>query len=306
MTQDVANPARRVELAQPVVGRGIAAMLGAITFFAGADAIAKWGGEHGYNAFQIVFLRYVFGLIPMGIALYLSGWRVLITRNLSGHFVRAVLMCASITLFFWGLRYMPLAEAFVIGFTAPLFITAMSWPILGERVGPHRWAAVAAGFVGVLIVLKPGTEAMKPEALLIVASSFTYSLGALLTRKVARTEHSTAIFTYTTLVALAITAPVAFLTWKPLDEVALGAFAVLGIVGGLAHLLVIIAYYNAPAAVNAPLEYASLVWAALLGWVIWGEKVAPTTWLGAAIIIGAGLYIVWRETRGMRGVTPSG
>lgn len=280
-------------------------MLSAVIFFAVADALAKWGGEAGFNAFQIVFFRYFFGLIPMAVAIYISGWRVLATRNPGGHLVRALLMCSAITMFFWGLRYMPLAEAFVIGFTAPLFITALSWPILGERVGPHRWAAVAAGFIGVLIVLKPGPEGLRPEALLIVASAFTYSLGALLTRKVARTEHSTAIFTYTTLVALLITAPVAWLTWKPLDATDLSAFAVLGIVGGLAHLLVIIAYYHAPASVNAPLEYTSLVWAALIGWVVFREDVAPTTWIGAAVIVGAGLYIVWRETRTFR-LTPSG
>jgi len=306
MTQQPAlTESQPAGLAAPSAGRGIAAMLSAVVLFSVADALAKWGGEQGFNAFQIVFFRYVFGLIPMGVALYLSGWRVLVTRNLRGHLVRAVLMGASITLFFWGLRYMPLAEAFVIGFTAPLFITALSWPVLGERVGPHRWAAVAAGFLGVLIVLKPGIQGVRPEALLIVASAFTYSLGALLTRKVARTEHSTAIFTYTTLVALVLTAPVAWLTWMPMDSAAVSAFAALGVVGGLAHLLVIIAYYNAPAAVNAPLEYTSLVWAALIGWVVFHEDVAATTWIGASVIIGAGLYIVWRETRGMR-FTPSG
>jgi drug/metabolite transporter (DMT)-like permease len=275
-------------------------MLSAVMFFAISDALAKWAGELGYNPVLIVFFRYLFGLIPMLAAISISGWRVLATRNPGGHLLRALLMCSSVSLFFWGLRYMPLAEAFVIGFTAPLFITALSWPVLGERVGPHRWAAVAAGFVGVLIVLRPSANGIRPEALLIVGAAFTYAFGALLTRKVARTEHPTAIFTYTTLISLAVSAPVAIATWQPLSGELLMGFVVLGLVGGLAHLLIIVAYYNAPAAVNAPLEYVSLIWAVIIGWVVWQEKVAPATWAGAAVIIGAGLYIVWRETRAIR------
>lgn len=275
-------------------------MLSAISFFAIADALAKWAGEQGFNALLIVFFRYSFGLIPMLVAIWFSGWRVLATRNPGGHLLRALLMCSSISLFFWGLRYMPLAEAFVIGFTAPLFITALSWPILGERVGLHRWAAVAAGFLGVLIVLRPTSSGIRPEALLIVGAAFTYALGALLTRKVARTEHPTAIFTYTTLISLVLSTPVAIATWQPLTGELLTGFVILGIVGGLAHLLIIVAYYNAPAAVNAPLEYASLIWAVIIGWVVWQDEVAPATWAGATVIIGAGLYIVWRETRATR------
>lgn len=284
----------------PSTGRGIAAMLSAVMFFAISDALAKWAGERGFNPVLIVFFRYLFGLIPMLVAIYFSGRRVLATRNPGGHLLRALLMCSSVSLFFWGLRYMPLAEAFVIGFAAPLFITALSRPVLGEPVGPHRWAAVAAGFVGVLIVLRPSTNGIRPEALLLVGAAFTYALGALLTRKVARTEHPTAIFTYTTLISLAVSAPVAIATWQPLTGELVVAFVALGMVGGLAHLLIIVAYYNAPAAVNAPLEYISLIWAVILGWVIWQEEVAPATWAGATIIISAGLYIVWRETRTSR------
>lgn len=300
MTQVSAAQDTRVPLRSPSTGRGIAAMLSAVMFFAISDALAKWAGELGFNPVLIVFFRYLFGIIPVLAALYISGWRVLATRNPGGHLLRALLMCSSVSLFFWGLRYMPLAEAFVIGFTAPLFITALSWPVLGERVGPHRWAAVAAGFLGVLIVLRPSTGGIRPEALLIVGAAFTYAFGALLTRKVARTEHPTAIFTYTTLVSLAVSAPVAIATWQPLTGELVVAFTVLGVVGGLAHLLIIVAYYNAPAAVNAPLEYASLIWAVIIGWIVWQEEVAPATWTGAAIIIGAGLYIVWRETRAVR------
>jgi drug/metabolite transporter (DMT)-like permease len=292
-----------MESAPSHTSKGIAYMVVAVACFVVADGIAKWGGGEGIHPIEIAFFRYLFGLVPMVLALRTSGPGVLATRNPLGHLIRAILMWASMVLFFWGLKYMPLAEAIAIGFTAPLFITALSWPILKEKVGPHRWAAVAAGFAGMLIIVKPGTQGIRPEALLVIASALTYSLGALYTRRVARTEHSTAIFTYTTLFALLASAPLAFLVWTPLEPIHIAGFAVLGIVGGAAHLMVIIAYYNAPAAVNAPFEYTALVWGALFGWVFWNEHLPLSSWLGAAIIVASGLYITWRETRRRQPVT---
>lgn len=280
--------------------RGIAAMATAVVVFSLADAMAKWLGIAGFHAVQIVFLRYLFGLIPVVMAVTVVGVTALRTDRPFAHAWRGLLMCLSLVLFFWGLRHVPLGEAIAVSFTAPLFITALAQPILGERVGPDRWTAVVAGFIGTLVILRPGGEAFRPEALLIVASALVFAVAMLYTRRIAATESSITIFAYTTVVAGLATAPFAALTWLPPEPAELGLFLALGLIGGAAHFLVIVAYRNAPAAVNAPFEYTAILWASMLGWLLWKEAPGPMLWGGASIIAGAGLYIIFREAGAAR------
>jgi drug/metabolite transporter (DMT)-like permease len=284
--------------------RGLLAMGVAVFFFSISDAAAKWLGLRGIHAGEIVFFRYLFGLVPMGIAIWLTRGEGLATQRPLLHLVRALCMCGSLFLFFWGLAYVPLAEAIAIGFTAPIFITALSIPILGERVGPHRWAAVAVGFAGMLVIVQPGAEGFKPQALLIVAAAIVFSFAVLITRRMTASETNTAIFTYTTLVALCAMAPLAAMTWQSPQAIELGVLAMLGLVGGFAHFLVIVAYRHAAASVNASFEYTALVWGTIWGWVLWQETPGPATWIGAAIIVASGIYITVRETRRAVPVAP--
>ena len=279
------------------VAQGLVAMWVAVASFSIADAIAKWHGEEGFAAVQIVFFRYFFGLIPVAMALYVAGLHQVRTNRPVAHVFRGVLMSAALALFFWGLKYVPLAEAIAVAFTAPLFITALSVPVLGERVGPARWLAVIVGFAGMLVIVRPGAEAFKPEMLILVAGTAVFALGITYTRRLARTETVTTMFTWTTIVALAVFAPLAWWTWKLPEADHLAGFVVIGLIGGLAHYLVIVAYRNAPAAVVAPQEYMALVWGAIIGWIIWSEVPSAWTWLGAAIVAGAGGFIALRESR---------
>ncbi|MEM9471543.1 MAG: DMT family transporter [Pseudomonadota bacterium] len=279
------------------VAQGLLAMWVAVASFSIADAIAKWHGEEGFAAVQIVFFRYFFGLIPVAIALYVAGLNQVRTNRPVAHVFRGVLMSSALALFFWGLKYVPLAEAIAVAFTAPLFITALSVPVLGERVGPARWLAVLVGFAGMLVIVRPGAEAFRPEMLILVAGTAVFALGITYTRRLARTETVTTMFTWTTVVALAVFAPLAWWTWKLPEADHLAGFVVIGLIGGLAHYLVIVAYRNAPAAVVAPQEYMALVWGAIIGWIIWSEVPSAWTWLGAAIVAGAGGFIALRESR---------
>lgn len=279
------------------VTQGLVAMWVAVASFSIADAIAKWHGEEGFAAVQIVFFRYFFGLIPVAIALYVAGLHQVRTNRPVAHVFRGVLMSSALALFFWGLKYVPLAEAIAVAFTAPLFITALSVPVLGERVGPARWLAVIVGFAGMLVIVRPGAEAFRPEMLILVAGTAVFALGITYTRRLARTETVTTMFTWTTAVALAVFAPLAWWTWKLPEADHLAGFVVIGLIGGLAHYLVIVAYRNAPAAVVAPQEYMALVWGAIIGWIIWSEVPSAWTWLGAAIVAGAGGFIALRESR---------
>ncbi len=279
------------------VTQGLVAMWVAVASFSIADAIAKWHGEEGFAAVQIVFFRYFFGLIPVAFALYGAGFSQVRTNRPAAHVLRGVLMSAALALFFWGLKYIPLAEAIAVAFTAPLFITALSVPVLGERVGPARWLAVIVGFAGMLVIVRPGAEAFKPEMLILVAGTAVFALGITYTRRLARTETVTTMFTWTTIVAMAVFAPLAWWTWKLPEADHVTGFAVLGLIGGMAHYLVIVAYRNAPAAVIAPQEYMALVWGAIIGWIVWSEVPSGWTWLGAAIVAGAGGFIAVRESR---------
>jgi drug/metabolite transporter (DMT)-like permease len=282
------------------VAQGLAAMWVAVVSFSVADAIGKWGGGEGFAAVQIVFFRYLFGLIPLALVLWWSGLEAVRTKRPWAHALRGLLLSAALALFFWGLKYVPLADGIAVAFTAPLFITALSVPVLAERVGPARWAAVLVGFAGMLVIVQPGTDTFRPEMGIIVASALVFALGITYTRRLSRTETVAGMFTWTTVVSLVVFGPLALLTWKTPDVQHLGAFAALGLIGGAAHYLVGIAYRNAPAAVVAPQEYAALVWGALIGWFMWGDVPSAATWAGAAIVAAAGGFIAVREQRAER------
>ncbi|MCP5082881.1 MAG: DMT family transporter [Alphaproteobacteria bacterium] len=279
------------------LARGIPAIIGAVFLFSFADALAKWFGQAGYDSVQIVFFRYAFGLIPVTIAIVVSGVGGLKTKRPFAHFLRGLFMFAALTLFFRGLKTLPLAEGIAVAFSAPLFVTALSWPMLGERVGPYRWAAVIIGFAGALVVLRPGTDAFKPEALFIVASAVFFALAMLHTRRISRTETNVAMYTYSTVIAGSATVPLLPFVWVAPQPVHLWLFLAVGLIGGAASYLMIVAYRNSPAAVNASFDYSALIWGALLGWIFWNEKPDVMVWVGAAIIVAAGMTITYRESR---------
>lgn len=279
------------------IGRGIGSIFVAVFLFSIADATAKWLGIAGYASPQIVFFRYLFGLLPVVVMVWSAGPGALRTRKPLMHILRALLLFSALVLFFAGLRVLPLAEAIAVAFTAPLFVTALSVPILHEHVGPRRWAAVLIGFVGAIVMLRPGTDAFRPEALLVLASALFFALGMLLTRRMSATETNAAMFTYSTIGAGLASIPFMIFVWHPPQVQHLWVFLGLGIVGGCAAYLMIIAYRNAPAAVIAPFEYSALIWGAIFGWMVWQEQPPAVVWGGAAVIAVSGLYISRREAR---------
>ena len=296
-----ANPLSADPATDQRVGRGIACMVAAVFLLSLCDAMAKWLGHAGFQAFQIVFFRYLFGLLPVLVFVWYSGLGSLRTGRPLAHGLRALLMFSALSLFFASLRAMPLAEAIAITFTAPLFVTALSGPILQEPVGPRRWAAVLVGFMGALVVLRPGTEAFRPEGLILLGSALCFALAMLLTRLMARTETNTAMLAYSTLGAGIACLPFLGFVWQPPEAGHFWLFLALGILGGIGANFMISAYRHAPAAVIAPLDYTALLWTALLGWILFQDRPDALVWLGAAIIVAAGLYITRREAGLRRG-----
>jgi drug/metabolite transporter (DMT)-like permease len=211
------------------------------------------------------------------------------------HLLRVALALSMTICFFAGLRYLPLAEAVSIAFTAPLFVTALSQPLLGEQVGVRRWVAVIAGFLGAAFMLQPGTAAFRVEALLVVVAALFFALTMLLTRRMSTTETNTAILAYSTSGACIGSIPLAATVWQPPAMEHMAVFVLLGLVGGVGSYFMILAYRNAPAAVVASFDYTALIWASLFGWILWQETPGAEIWIGASVIVGAGLYIIRRE-----------
>ena len=274
---------------RPEVGIGCA--LVAVLCFSIADVAAKWLSA-SYAPLQIVFLRYLFGLVPVGVLIWRSGGlTVLRTERPLVHLLRALLIFSALLAMFNGLKRLPLAEAISVAFTAPLFIAVLAGPVLGERVGARRWAAISVGFAGALVMIRPGTAAFQPAAFYVLASAFLFALSAVVTRRMARTENTISMLTYTTLGAGTISLLFVPLVWQPPALQDLWLFALIGLIGSTAAYFLIMAYRYAQAAVVATFEYTALIWAALFGWLIWNEQPEPAVWIGAAVITLAGLYV---------------
>ncbi|MEM7443640.1 MAG: DMT family transporter [Pseudomonadota bacterium] len=283
------------------VARGIGLYVLAILLLASMDAVIKWLSSD-YSTQQIVFFRAVFGLIPlMTILAVRRAFRDLRTRRLGGQIGRGLLSACAAICFFYAFGQMPLADAYAIAFASPLFVTALSVPILGERVGVHRWGAVAVGFIGILVVLRPGQTGLDQfltlGALAALMGTFFFSLSVVLIRRMTRTETNAALVFYAALVTIVVSGaalPFGF-AWP--NAVDFGLLALVGFLGGMGMILVTDAFRSAPVAVLAPFEYTAMIWAVVYGYSIWGDL--PDGWVlgGAAILVGSGLYILHRETR---------
>jgi drug/metabolite transporter (DMT)-like permease len=286
-----------ISLGRERVGLGIGCAVVGVAFMATLDATAKFLGE-GYGVVQLVFFRNFFGLLFLLALLARSGGiNSLRSRLPLFHGLRAGFALGATFSFFIGLQFMPLAEAFAITFTAPIFITVLSIPVLGEKVGLRRWTAVVVGFVGVVILLRPGSDALRVEALLPLTAALCYAFVMLLSRKLSQREPVTSVLFWTALVgsiASGAALPFDWLSPTPRDW---ALFVLLGLLGSVTMWFMTLAYRHAPAAVVAPFDYTILLWGLLIGWLVWHELPDPQIWPGVAILIACGLYITHRETR---------
>ncbi|MDJ0894894.1 MAG: DMT family transporter [Alphaproteobacteria bacterium] len=281
--------------------RGIAFMVLSVALFATMDALVKWLGPH-YPTMQLVFFRSVFAFVPIAAMLWWSARRhgtglatMLRVSNPVGHVLRAAVGLASIYCFFQAFTLMPIADVVAISFAAPLFITALSVPLLGEKVGWRRWSAVLVGFAGVLIMVSPTSGVIQPAALFALGAALFYSVAIIVVRWLSRTDGSAAIVFYFTLAATLVSAACLPFSWVPPRSEDLLLLCAIGLVGGCAQICLTIAFRAAPVAVVAPFEYTAMLWAVGLGWVIWAEVPQDNIWTGAAIVVASGLFILFRE-----------
>lgn len=281
---------------QDQVVRGIAFMVASTVAFAGVNALIKWEVAL-YPVGEVAFFRSLFSLIPCYlIVLPRHGLRVFRTERLFDHVKRAASQLCSMTAIFAAFKLMPLAGAVAISFSAPLFTTLLSILLLKETVGIHRWAALAVGFVGVLLVTDPGSGTFGWGAILALLNAVMVSSVAIAIRKMSATETTETLIVYQLTLLVAMTAlllPFGFVVPGRGDMLFLAAA---GIVNGVAQYWWTKSLHLAPASAVVPFNYLSLVWASIIGYAVWGD--VPTTGLvlGSAIVVVSGLYILWRET----------
>lgn len=261
------------------------------------DAIAK-KLTAGYSPLQILFMRNIIALpFAILIAYRMGGKAALKSHRPLAHFFRGALWIGATIMFFTSIMFLGLAEATALIFVAPLFITALSAIFLREQVGWRRWVAVIVGFIGVLIAIRPGTAAFQTISLLPVATAFVYAILMLSARWVDSRESVWTLLLYMTGTAAVLSAFIVPLVWVPIRLEDLWLFVAIAIFGTAGMTMMTQAFRLASAVVVAPLDYTAIIWATLLGWLFWTEIPDGFTFLGAAIIIASGVFIIWREHR---------
>jgi len=288
---------------QPVIRRftssaeGIACMVIGGLVLTVNDAIVKYMAGL-YPVGEVMFIR---GATTVGlIALYVAwrgGWPAIRVKSWQGQLARAACTLFSTFLFIGSLRFLPLAESIAITFAGPLFITALAARTLGEEVGWRRWAAVVVGFMGVLLMFRPGEAAFNWGAALALTAALSGAIRDLITRRITQTESSLSILMVTTATVTLGGLATLPLGWT-LPSVGHGGLLMLaGVFLGTAHFLMIEAFRRAEATLVAPFKYVTVLWAVIAGVLVWGDW--PDAWMGAGmvLVVGSGLYIFHRETR---------
>ena len=276
-------------------GAAVGFLLFGVTSGLALDLCAKWLLAD-YSLTQFVFLRSIFGLLFfLFTARFYGGFGSLKTSRWQWHLLRTLLATGAMFGFFYGLSQMPLVNALTIAFTAPLFVTGLSVPFLGEHVGWRRWLAVVVGFAGVLIVLRPGEGMFTPAAIGVIFAALCYAGLALTARKLAATESSFALSVYVVTGPFLVSSTLISGDFTMPTVTGWFFFALAGLCSALAWIGIVGGYRRAPPAMLAPFEYTALIGAAAAGYLIWDE--VPDLWVitGGLVIIASGLFIVYRE-----------
>lgn len=304
MTEPVLRASAPRALGGESVLRAVFYMMLAVTAFPFLSASVKYLGR-SYPMPEIFWARYL-GHVLFCLIVFLPrrGLTVLATKHPGAQFMRSVLLFGASAFYFLGLLTVALPTASAIAFAGPLIVTALSVPMLGEKVGPRRWTAVIVGFAGALLIIRPGTDVMQWGAVLVLLDALCYAVYQILSRKVGSTDPAAVSITLAGLGGLAISTVI-----LPFSPLVLPAslfdwlvFAGVGIFGLVGHYFVIKAVQWGSASLCAPMGYGELIGSTVLGYLFFAEFPDLVTWIGAAVIVASGLYITYREHKLQRNV----
>lgn len=271
-------------------------MLSAMALLPFLDVVAKHLGRQGVPVMQIVWARLFFGaLMTLPFALRIGGIRGLVPNLPAMHALRASLIIAATAFFFAALHYLSIAETLAIFFVQPLIVTILSPVILGEHVGIRRWAAVTVGFIGTLIIIRPGFQDFSPGMFLALCSGTSLAIYLLLTRKIAGSAPAILTTFYTSLTGALVMSVIVLFYWIPPTPSQWGFFVLLSLIANFGHYLIVKAYDHAEASLLAPLAYTEMIMATFAGWYFFGDFPDGWTFVGVGVLISSAVYISMRE-----------
>ncbi|HWT14768.1 MAG TPA: DMT family transporter [Patescibacteria group bacterium] len=276
--------------------RAVLAMIVAVGLFSFMDAGMKWLSPH-YPPMQIAALR---GLSSAPLVFL---WAIatvapvtLVRIRWSMHLLRGALSIFMLATFAYALKRLPMADAYTLFFIAPLLITALSAPLLGERVGTMRWVAIAVGMIGVIVAMRPtGQGWLSLGSLAAIASALGYSLSAITVRTLGKTDSTQSMVLWMTVMVGIGAGLLAWPEWIPIASAHWPAIIIVGVSGALAQYAVTIAFKLGEASAIAPFEYTALAWGVLLDWLLWQTLPDRYVFIGAGIIVASGVYLIRRE-----------
>ena len=275
---------------------GIGLMCLALLCFSGLDATAKWVNR-SVDPLVTVWARYVSAAALTFI--FINPWTkpgAVATRRLPLQLARSFMLFLSTICNFVALQYLQLVEALSIVFSTPLIVTLLAGPILGERIGMPRLIAVCVGFIGVLVVARPGLGTMHPAALLSLTGAVAYAFYGITTRMLASTDSSATTIIYSSLAGIVLMTPLLPWVWTtPSSPLTWALLTMTGLFGAIGHWLLVLAHARAPAVILSPFIYSQIVWMLALGYIVFGDWPDPWTFAGAGIVIASGLYLLYRE-----------
>ncbi|HTS90694.1 MAG TPA: DMT family transporter [Stellaceae bacterium] len=286
-----------VPLPAPMEDRPLAAIgfvLMALLLFSAMDAISKLLVQE-YSPFLITWGRYGVNLLLLLPFVLRAGVAPMGGTGLAMQVGRGIAMVGSAVLFVSGLSHLQLADAIAISFVSPLLVTALSIPFLGERVGIRRWSAVVVGFIGILIIIQPGTSAFDVASLFPLASSTCWAFGLVLTRRIGSAAPPMTTLLYTTAVAFLILCLFLPWVWQPLGGRALLLVATMGVLSTISQYFILMGYMRGPASLLAPFSFLQIISSTFWGVVLFGAWPGISTWIGAAVVVASGLYVFHRE-----------
>jgi drug/metabolite transporter (DMT)-like permease len=278
--------------------RGIMLIMAAVFMFSAMDTLAKFMLQ-SYPMSALMWARYMVHVTVMVLLLWpRMGVRLLRTGRPGLQILRGVLLVMSTVFFYFALRYLPLAEAAAISFVGPVLTALLSGPMLGDKVTPRQWVAVILGFVGVLIIMRPGGGVLSLPAVFPLATAILFSIYQIVTRKLSGREHPYTTLFYTAIVGAAVTSFAAPLNWVPPTPLQTFLMVCIGLLGGFGHLLLIRAMEHASPSTLAPFVYSQLVWSTLLAYLAFGDFPEKVTLIGMLVVVAAGLLAVnWSQMR---------
>lgn len=275
---------------------GIGLMLSAMALLPFLDVVAKHLGRQGVPVMQIVWARLFFGaLMTLPFALRIGGIRGLVPNLPAMHALRASLIISATAFFFAALHYLSIAETLAIFFVQPLIVTILSPVVLGEHVGIRRWAAVTVGFIGTLIIIRPGFQDFSPGMFLALCSGTSLAIYLLLTRKIAGSAPAILTTFYTSLTGALVMSVIVLFYWIPPTPSQWGFFVLLSLIANFGHYLIVKAYDHAEASLLAPLAYTEMIMATFAGWYFFGDFPDGWTFVGVGVLISSAVYISMRE-----------